>query len=234
MAGDGQDVQGAGLRIPPDWVPFLRIPQCVEDCFGIQIDNEWLQDLWSLVRKNSPIIVYRVAGTRVADFPTRAFQFDTLSSAGFPGLQPSQHGSGHITVADWDEAGFDPQTFTVIGRQLGGNRVRQHIELRWMSVEKWVRDRMERDQKPTPSSPRTPRPYSLEHLRAEYILRVSRWTDDNNKCGNLRPPSPEDDMQWAKSIFSNVPRIALRKIRKEKAPESWKKRGKKTGENWRD
>lgn len=73
--------------------------------------------------------------------------------------------------------------------------------------------------------------YNERLLRAEYLVRVERW---RGAGAEMAPPSPDDDRLWAALQFDHAPRQALRKVRRDLAPESWKKRGKRTGMKWHD
>lgn len=73
--------------------------------------------------------------------------------------------------------------------------------------------------------------YSEGLLRAEYRARVARWQDAGV---GIAPPSPADDREWADLWFDHTPREVLRKVRREVAPDSWTKTGKRTGMKWRD
>jgi hypothetical protein len=72
-------------------------------------------------------------------------------------------------------------------------------------------------------------PFTAELLRAEYRAQVARWEATG---GRFKPPSREADRKWADRWFHDTPRSALRKARKELAPESWRKSGKRAGADW--
>lgn len=74
-------------------------------------------------------------------------------------------------------------------------------------------------------------PFARNLLRAQYRVRVVRWQSTGEQ---FKPPSPDADRKWADSHYVGVPRTALREARKDLAPESWKKRGKRSGANWHE
>lgn len=62
--------------------------------------------------------------------------------------------------------------------------------------------------------------YSPEALAAWFLLRVRTWPKGEP------PPSEADCIAAAKAYFADAPgRDAIREIRQEKTPESWRKRG---------
>lgn len=76
--------------------------------------------------------------------------------------------------------------------------------------------------------------YDIEVLKIEYMARVARWKAARKKRPDLRPPSPEQDAEWAQRTFGSVGRTKLRALRREWAPESWKKPGLRSGSIWRE
>ncbi len=72
-------------------------------------------------------------------------------------------------------------------------------------------------------------------IRKEYEARAARWAAERAQLGGrLRPPTPDDDRKWVAERFGEVSRATLRKLRKEAAPASWTKSGKKTGAKWHE
>ena len=80
-----------------------------------------------------------------------------------------------------------------------------------------------------PTEGRARLPYQENLFRAEYRTRIERWklTD-----GKFNPPTPDADRIWAGSLFVDVPRTALRTVRGDLAPNSWKRPGKRSGMIW--
>lgn len=87
----------------------------------------------------------------------------------------------------------------------------------------------------TNAPPRGRLAYSPTLAAAEYRARALRWSAAQAQSGGkLRPPSPEDDRQWAIETFGSMPRAVLRKLRADTKMVSWTKSGKKTGAKWRE
>jgi hypothetical protein len=87
----------------------------------------------------------------------------------------------------------------------------------------------------TNAPPRGRLAYSPTLAAAEYKARALRWsTAQAQSGGKLRPPSPEDDRQWAIETFGSMPRAVLRNLRADTNMMSWTKPGKKTGAKWRE
>jgi hypothetical protein len=77
--------------------------------------------------------------------------------------------------------------------------------------------------------------YTPRLAATEYTARAERWaTAQAQSGGKLRPPSPQDDHQWATETFGSVPRAMLRKLRAGIKMDSWTKPGKKTGAKWQE
>jgi hypothetical protein len=73
---------------------------------------------------------------------------------------------------------------------------------------------------PAKTAPPTQHRYNLAALSAWYVLRIKTWPRDQ------RGPTEEQDWEEARAAFNDhVPRGAIREIRREKAPENWRKSG---------
>ena len=73
---------------------------------------------------------------------------------------------------------------------------------------------------PAETAPPTQHRYNLAALSAWYLLRVKTWPRDQ------RGPTEEQDWEDARAAFvDHVPRREIRAIRREKAPENWRKSG---------
>jgi hypothetical protein len=50
---------------PPDYVPFLDVPNWIKRRFGVTVPNGWEQELFGAIRAADPIVHYRVCGIRL-------------------------------------------------------------------------------------------------------------------------------------------------------------------------
>lgn len=103
-----------------------------------------------------------------------------------------------------------------------------HIRVSAADVRRiWPHDRSVAPAKEPAAMPSAPEPrggpapvYSHDALRAWYRLRVGTWP------GSHPPPSESDDIAAAVVHFCrDIPRDPFRAIRRELAPEAWKKPG---------
>jgi hypothetical protein len=79
------------------------------------------------------------------------------------------------------------------------------------------------DVTPTHAAANGPHRYSLEALRAWYLLRRKTWPPN-------RPfPSEAEDWADAKAYFDDVPRATIRAVRRDLAPSGWRKPGQRKG-----
>ena len=126
-------------KVAPDWVPFLEIPRWLKERFGVEISADWMHDLFSMVRRNNRIMHYRVGGLSSDPANFNHARINRVLS----GLMISKYHSGQIMVGSWDDADFDPLTFTVAGHVLKGGTLSRHpIEVCWVDAELWVAQRI--------------------------------------------------------------------------------------------
>lgn len=137
-------------------------------------------------------------------FPERCFLFDTLAI----GLDDDRYRHLDGKTLFVDEQQFERWLADQFQACPAGDRVTQIGE-----------DRSSRT--PESNLPVHGRKISPEKLDDWYEHRVRTWTG--------RPPSRDQDWDDAKADFPNnyIPRDAVRIVRDERAPENWKKRGRR-------
>ena len=143
--------------IPPDWIGLTEVVQWVQRRFGIDI-SELLPDLSTALRKSE--LRYRIAGLTIYDLGswedshTRGGWDDSVitrtedgeiyrrspSYTAIPGLTNSLL-TGDVIVCDWNAAGVDWPTGTVMV-QKEGNPSSHRIEIWWLDLEEWTKSKL--------------------------------------------------------------------------------------------
>lgn len=99
---------------------------------------------------------------------------------------------------------------------------RSDLEAIWGGSDRWEDSEDHQAGNPSPAI----RGFSPTKVTDAYIERVENWPEDK------RPPDRDDDLLWARENFGEgVPRDLLRKLRRENAPENWRKRSRSRTNN---
>ena len=131
--------------VAPDWIAFTDLPKWIQRRFARRLSERSMQDLFSIIRRDTRhdpfripdprIVRHRVGGLSARDVRTKDYS-TILDPRGlrFDGGSPC-----NVAVAKWDDAKFDPETFTVEGLYSfsARQRTRHPIEVCWVDVERW-------------------------------------------------------------------------------------------------
>lgn len=152
ISGSGSCDAGPIGEIAPGWVNFTDVPMWVEHRFGIKLSPHAMQDLFSVIRRDTSDDPFRIPSPSTVRHRLKDLTFANVRIRG----RVIGHGivdprglrllpSGRIAVASWDLAEFDGTTFTVAGPwdRSTGRRSRHGIEVYWIDVERWASNRLD-------------------------------------------------------------------------------------------
>ena len=188
-------------RVAPDWIAFTDVPYWIEQRFGDRLTERSMQDLFSIIRRDTRNDPFRIPDTGTVRYRVKGLTASNVRSRGSvsvygtiqdpPGLRFSSHGPNSVAVASWDDAKFDPETFTVQGLYSfsAGQRERHAIEVCWVDVERWFQR-----QSHLSGSARDWGSASV-HIDVSSIVRsaTSREIDDQPGRAAGEPSQPEID-----------------------------------------
>jgi hypothetical protein len=157
MAPDGGRMNANPfVDIPPDWVALSEVFPTLSRRFKADFTNQ-AQELVSALRSGD--LDHRVDGLGLED--VLRLSDVTFGRRLIPGLGWE---SGAVIVVNWQDADVHWPTGTVGGKLRQGVRMRHKIEIRWLDLERWAKERLPGVDPPAVQT--TPRPQSASLTRS--------------------------------------------------------------------